>query len=85
MIIIKAAIMFSNGEIIEGHDYGHISCLADKLSLSGDRVHGFVTSSGSFVLPDEASKIALTASQISKKVDELTPDMLWSYVEIDDY
>ena len=77
MVIVRAAIMFQNGDIIEGRDYGHISSLANKLSLSGERVNGFTTSSGDFVLPEEAVEIAINAGQITDRVDELTPEMLW--------
>jgi hypothetical protein len=77
MVIIKAAIMFENGETVEGHDYGHISSLAQKLSLRGERVLGFMTSSGEFVLPDEAVEIALNSGQIAERVDALIPEMLW--------
>lgn len=84
MVIIKAAIMFQNGEILEGHSYGQISSLASKLSFSGDRIHGFLTSSGKFVLPEEAVDIALEANQIAERVDKLTPDMIWKYVREDE-
>lgn len=77
MVIIKAAIMFENGEIVEGHNYGSISSLAQKLSLRGERVHGFMTSSGEFVLPNEAAEIALNSGQIAERVDALAPEMLW--------
>ena len=77
MVIIKAAIMFQNGEIVEGHNYSQITNLANKLSLSGDKIYGFVTSSGTFVLPNEAVEIALEAKQITARVDKLTPDMIW--------
>lgn len=75
--------MFQNGEVVEGHDYGRISSLAGKLGLTGDRVNGFVTSSGIFVLPDEAVEIALKSKQITEAVDELTPDMIWPYNGVD--
>lgn len=84
MVIIKAAIMFDNGETVEGHDYGSISTLANKLSFRGERVHGFLTSTGAFVLPDEAAVIALSTGQIKEAVDTLTPDMLWPYVRNDE-
>ncbi len=77
MLITHAAIMFQNGEIIEGHSYGKISALALKLGIAGDKVNGFLTSMGEFVLPDEALKIASEAHQISKAVETLTPDDLW--------
>lgn len=80
MVIIKAAIMFDNGEVVEGQDYSRITTLAHKLSFKGDKVHGFMTSTGEFVLPDEAAKIALEAKQITAEVDQLTPDMLWPHL-----
>lgn len=80
MVIIRAAIMFQNGEIVEGQDYGRIATLANRLSFSGDKVHGFMTSTGEFVLPEEAATIALNAKQISGTVDQLTPDMLWPHL-----
>lgn len=83
MVIIKAAIMFQNGEIVEGHSYSEISTLASKLSFSGEKIYGFVTSSGEFVLPEEAVSIALESKQISAEVDKLTPDMLWPWLRED--
>lgn len=77
MVITRAAIMFSNGEVIEGHNYGNIMSVANKLSLNGEKIYGFVTSYGEFVLPDEASKIALKAKQISSPNDNLKPEDLW--------
>lgn len=84
MIITKAAIMFQNGEIVEGHSYGQISTLAHKLSFTGDKIHGFMTSKGEFVLPNEAVEIAFEAKQIAERVDELTPDMISPYVREDE-
>lgn len=80
MVIIKAAIMFNNGEVFEGHDYSQIVSLANKLSFSGDRIHGFMTSTGEFVLPTDAARIALESKQITEEVAQLTPDMLWPYL-----
>lgn len=84
MVIVRAAIMFDNGEIVEGHDYGHISTLAHKLSYRGDKVYGFLTSTGEFVLPDDAAEIALKANQIAGDVKWLTPTMLWPYIKDDE-
>lgn len=83
MVITRAAIMFSNGEIIEGHDYGQIATLAHKLSYSGDKIYGFMTSSGEFVLPKEAVEIAFKAKQIAERVDTLTPATLWPWLQED--
>lgn len=69
--------MFESGEILEGHNYGFIASLAKKLGYHGEKVHGFITSSGEFVLPDEAVDIALNSKQITEIVDTLTPEMLW--------
>ena len=76
MVIIKAAIMFQNGEIVEGHNYREITTLANKLSLSGDKIYGFVTSSGIFVLPNEAVETALEVKQIGERADRPTPYMI---------
>ncbi len=83
MVIIKAAIMFENGEVVEGHDYGSISSLAQRLSLKGEKVHGFLTSSGEFVLPGEAAVIAIESGQLKSVLGPLTPDMLWETTEIE--
>jgi hypothetical protein len=83
MVIIKAAIMFENGETVEGHDYGHISSLAQKLGIRGERVLGFMTSSGEFVLPGEAAVIAVESGQLKSVLGPLTPDMLWKTAEIE--
>lgn len=77
MIITRAAIMFSNGEIVEGHNYGDIATIANKLSFFGDKLYGFVTSYGEFVLPAEAAVIAITAGQITSIIYELKPEDLW--------
>lgn len=77
MIITRAAIMFSNGEILEGHNYGDISSMANKISFSGDKIRGFTTSTGEFVLPQEAAKIAVEAGQINSQLDVLAPEDLW--------
>lgn len=78
MFITRAAIMYSNGEVMEGHDYGDISSLAKKLSLSSpDNIEGFITSSGEFVLPIEAATIAVNANQVPEVLDRLTPEHLW--------
>lgn len=78
MYITKAAIMYSNGEVLEGHDYGQMIYFANKLSLSGDKIDGFMTSSGDFVLPDQAAKIAFKAKQIETALPTLNPEDLWS-------
>lgn len=77
MLIVRAAIMFSNGEIVEGHDYGHIMSISQKLSIAGDRIFGFVTSAGDFVLPGEAAVIAIKADQLQSVVGLLKPEDLW--------
>ncbi len=77
MIITRAAIMFANGEVVEGHDYGAVMTISNKLSLHGDSIRGFVSSSGDFFLPKEAAEIAFKAGQIKELLHELTPDDLW--------
>lgn len=77
MVISRAAIMFSNGEVVEGHNYGTIMALSHKLSLNGEFIHGFTTTDGDFVLPKEAATIAFKGNQISVKVEELAPEDLW--------
>lgn len=79
MIITRAAIMFSNGEVVEGHSYSAVSSMAHKLGFNGEKIYGFVTSSGDFVLPKEAGEIALKAKQISTVIGVLTPEMLWPH------
>ncbi len=63
--------MFSDGEIFEGYSYASVSTIAHKLGFSGEKIHGFVTTSGDFVLPDEAAKIAFEAGQIPAEKDAL--------------
>lgn len=77
MFITHAAIMFSNGEVFEGRDYHHINQLANKIGFAGERILGFLDSTGEFQLPVDAAKIALKAGQITEPVDELTPSDLW--------
>lgn len=83
-IIVKAAVMYSNGEVLEGRDYGHISNVAHKLSYpEGERIAGFVTHTGEFVLPDQAAKIAVAAKQLSEPLDKITPDNLWPIMDLE--
>lgn len=78
MIISRAAILYPNGEIVEGRDYGTIQTLANKLSFSGEKIYGFVTSDGTFVDPGFAAFIAKEAGQVSEDIEELKPEDLWS-------
>lgn len=78
MFIVKAAIMFSNGEIVEGRDYSSILRLAQKLGVArGEKIEGFLTSGDEFVLPSEATTIAKNAGQVEDN-DTLTPEHLWN-------
>lgn len=77
MIITRAAIMYPNGEFVEGHSYGDILKLSNKLNFYGEKIYGFVTSYGEFVLPKDAAQIALEAGQIPILKEELTPEDLW--------
>jgi len=81
MIITRAAIMFSNGEVFEGQSYSAISTIASKLSFNGDKIYGFITSAGDFVLPGEAAVIALKAGQLKSVIGVLTPEMLWPQLD----
>jgi hypothetical protein len=71
MLITRPAIMFKDGEVFEGHSYGSVAQIAHKLGFYGEKVHGFVTTSGDFVLPDEAAKIAFENGQIPTEKDSL--------------
>jgi hypothetical protein len=75
--ITHAAIMFSNGEVVEGTEYQAINNLARRIGFSGERIDGFVNSSGEFVLPQDAAEIALKSGQIKAPIKELVPDDLW--------
>lgn len=80
MIITRAAIMYANGEVVDGRDYGYISSIAHKLSLPSERIEGFLTSSGEFVLPSDAAAIAVEARQITEAPSMLTPEDLWPHL-----
>lgn len=80
MLITRAAIMFQDGEVFEGRSYNSVIAIANKLGFTGDKIHGFVTSSGAFVLPEDAVKIAREANQISADKDSLEPEDLWKNV-----
>lgn len=82
MLIVRAAIMFANGEVIEGHDYGYINIVAHKLGYVGQKVHGFTTSSGEFVLPIDATDIAIKANQFTADSGLLKPEDLWPSTEL---
>lgn len=77
MFITHAAIMFSNGEVVEGTQYQSIQHLSRKIGFAGEHINGFTDSSGDFVLPKDAAKVAFKAGQIKTPVDELNPDDLW--------
>lgn len=81
MVITKAAIMYSNDEVVEGKDYSHIALLARKLGITDEKYRGFMTSSGEFVLPSDAARIAVESCQLrSAIIDELSPEDLWPTV-----
>lgn len=77
MFIQHAAIMFSNGEIVEGTEYHAVLSLSKKIGIAGEHINGFTDSSGEFVLPQDAAVIALEAGQIKSPVTHLSPDDLW--------
>lgn len=77
MYIIKAAVKYSDGEILEGRNYGRIIYLGNQLGRDGEKVFGFLTTSGEFVLPPKAAKIAAEAGQIGGVIDKLEPEDLW--------
>ena len=82
MVITRAAIMYANGEVLEGRNYGEIASLGSKLGLCGEKILGFLTNSEQFVLPEEAAKIAIESKQISSVEDTLSPEDLWPESEI---
>jgi hypothetical protein len=77
MSITRAAIMYSNGEVLEGWNYHAIGNLARRLGYTGESIHGFINSEGDFMLPKEAAVVAYDAKQVSQPVTELLPDDLW--------
>lgn len=77
MIIVKAAIMYEDGEIVEGRNYGDIAALAGRLGYNNGKFHGFMTSAGGFVLPEEAATIARSSGQFKGTNKYLVPDDLW--------
>jgi hypothetical protein len=83
MYITRAAIMYSNGEIFEGRDYHKINQLARKFGCQGEHINGFTSSTGQFLLPNEAAVIAAIAGQVKSRIEELAPDDLWPTLPID--
>lgn len=77
MVITRAAIMYSNGEVLDGRSYGEIHSLGSKLGLCGEKVLGFLTNSEQFVSPDEAAEIAVQSKQVDTLNDTLSPEDLW--------
>lgn len=82
MVVTKAAIMYENGEILEGKDYSSINILAHKLSMYGNKDYGFLASDGTFMLPNEAAIVAYNAGQIDERVSFLLPEDLWPTVGV---
>lgn len=75
--------MYSNGVVLEGRDYGHIIELGHKLSYPDeDRITGFITHTGEFVLPSEAAEIAVRSKQLKEKLSVVTPEVLWPATEV---
>lgn len=64
MFIKRAAILYENGGIIEGHDYTQIVGLARKLGITGRSIYGFTDSSDNFIDRVKALEIAKTANQV---------------------
>lgn len=77
MIITKAAILFYNGGVLEGHTYSQICYLAKKLGFTGDKIYGFMTSRDIFVDSSNAAYIAFESGQIKTEKDNLEPEDLW--------
>lgn len=77
MFITHAAIMFSNGDVIKGTDYSVIVMLARKIGYPDERINGFLTDMGEFVLPKDAAVVAFAADQIKEPVEELSPEDIW--------
>jgi len=77
MYIIRAAIMYPNRETIEAQSYRQIASFATKIGFIGGGVEGFTTSTGDFVLPELAAKIAMESGQLDSYRDYLTPEDLW--------
>lgn len=82
MVITRAAIMYANGEVLGGRNYGEIASLGSRLGLYGEKILGFLTNSDRFVLPEEAAEIAIESKQIDSVEDTLSPEDLWPESEI---
>ena len=82
MVITRAAIMYANGEVLGGRNYGEIASLGSRLGLYGEKSLGFLTNSDRFVLPEEAAEIAIESKQINSVEDTLSPEDLWPESEI---
>jgi len=81
--ITHAAVMYSNGEVLEGKNYNKIHNLARKFGFSGEHIKGFTNTSGEFVLPQDAAVIASESGQVTRAVAELEPDDLWPGLPIE--
>lgn len=81
--IAHAAIMFSNGEVVEGTEYHKILSLSHKIGYHGEHINGFTNSSGEFVLPQDAAVIAVASGQVKTPLDVLFPDDLWPPLIVD--
>lgn len=75
--------MYSNGEVLEGRDYHSITILAQKIGFPKEHIYGFMSSSGEFMLPQDAAMVAVNSGQINRQLKELTPDDLWPVVQTD--
>ena len=77
--IIRAAIMFEHGGLVQGKDYGSITALAKKISHSGDYIRGYVLSDGEFIPEEEAYAFAKESGQLDEDGDIMVgmEDLKW--------
>lgn len=66
-MIIQAAILYPNGEVITAHRHYQITALQAKFGIESkaDCVQGFVDHTGQFYTREEAKVIALECGQIN--------------------
>lgn len=84
MLVMQSAIRYSNGEVMVAKRHNQITSLAHKLGISSvGSEQGFVTSTGLFLSREEAKKLAIKNSQISKDhKGPLYSEDLWPEVDL---
>lgn len=80
-LIKHAAVKLTDGQIMRAKNHGeclHMAYCMGLKQIQGEGNQGFVTNKGRYVNRTEAAEIAFSNYQISKEVNALFSEDLWS-------